>query len=184
MEVVVRAVQARRRQNLRAGDALVLEVVDRVADPLPVHAIPVIDFVQENRNQAGLPVVAMDDVRPLVGLQHELHGRFAEERKAHHIIVLAVETPASIKSLIGVRINEETLPAMNKAEPDAAGNRTAEPRNPELFPYFVKPPDFVIPHAVILGENDFDGIAADLQLAAETENDISQPSDLRDGGHF
>jgi hypothetical protein len=51
-----------RPQHVFAGQALMLEVVDGVADPLPVHAGVGVLLEQQHRHQPGLPVVAMDDI--------------------------------------------------------------------------------------------------------------------------
>ena len=41
-------------------------------------------------------------------------------------------------------------------------------------------PDLVVPHAVILGQNDLDGVPAYLKLATKTENHISEAANLGD----
>ena len=68
VEEILRPGEPGRPQHLRAGQSLVAEVVDGVADPLIRHRLPVL-LIQQDRNQAGLPVVAVDDVGALARVQ-------------------------------------------------------------------------------------------------------------------
>ena len=45
-------------------------------------------------------------------------------------------------------------------------------------------PDAVVPHAVVFRQDDFDAIAAKLELAAEPEHDVAKTADLYDRGAF
>jgi len=55
------------------------------------HAEIFVPFEKQHRDQGGLPIMAVDDVGMLVGLEHELQGRPAEKGKAFRIVPVAVE---------------------------------------------------------------------------------------------
>ena len=81
MKEVGVAVEPGGAQDVLPGDALVLKVVQGEANPRMRHAEVLVHLVEQHRHQAGLPVVAVDDVRVLVALEHELQRRPAEERE-------------------------------------------------------------------------------------------------------
>src|SRR6266581_2898540 len=137
------------------------EVVYGQADPLRVHASALVLLVQQHRNESGLPVVAMDDVRPLAGLEHELHGRLAEEREAGRVVLIAVVAAALEEAVGRVRLDEIALPAVHETEPHRAVHRPAVP-----------------------GKDDLHGVPADLQLATQPEHDLAQATSLRDRSTF
>ena len=178
VEVVLGPAQPGRPEDGLAGDALVLEVVDRIDHALPVHAEAGIDLVEKHRDEAGLPVVAVDDVRPLVALEQELHRRLAEEGKAQRIVLKAVEGTAEKEVVLTVRLDEVALAALHEAEPDRARHARTMPGHPQVLPNLVESPDFVIPHAVVLGQDDLDRMASNLEFAAEAENHVGKSPDL------
>ena len=83
-----------------------------------------------------------------------------------------------------LRFNEITAPPVNHAEEDGAANAVPHPRDPEIMVGDVESPDLVIPEAVVLRQNDFDIVAANLEFSAQTEDDIGEPSYLGDWGKF
>ena len=70
------------------------EVVHREADPLIAHPDRLIELVKQYGDEPRLPIVAVDDVRTLSGLQQELERRLAEEGKAVRIVMRAVDVAA------------------------------------------------------------------------------------------
>jgi hypothetical protein len=77
------------------------EVVDRVAYAQIGQPAACVNLIEQDRHQAGMPVVRVNHVRPLAGLEHELERRLAEEREA-----LGVVREAVVRSSV-----EELLPA-------------------------------------------------------------------------
>jgi hypothetical protein len=56
--------------------------------------------------------VAMDDVRTAVRAEHELQRRLREEGKARGVVVETVQLSAIEELVLGVRVDEETAPAV------------------------------------------------------------------------
>ena len=179
-EVAV-AVETGGAQDMLTGDALVLEVMQRVANPRVSHAHPLVHLVEQDRDQPRLPVVAMNDVGVFVALEHELQRRLAEERKALVVVALPVKRAAMEEVLVGVRLDEEALSPVHEAEIDAAVHRAAIPRHPEVLEAELQVEDLVVAQAVILGQDDLHRVAADLQFPAQAEHDVAQPADLGHG---
>ena len=184
IEVVSNVGQASRPQRIVAGQALMLEVMDGVAHPLPVHAGMSVLLEQQHRHQPGLPVVAMDNVRPPVVLEQEFQRRLAEKGEAADIILEAVEMTAIEEVVRGMRLNEKALAALDKAKPDRAVDSAVIPRHPQILHADLQAPNLVITHAVILGQDDMDFIATDFQFPAEAINHVRQPADFRHRGAF
>ena len=130
---ILRPVQARGAQHMLAGHALMLEVVQGEAHPRMPHAEVLIHLVKQHRHQRRLPVVAMDDIRVLVGLEHELQRRAAKKGESQHVVVLPVKTPAVEKIVLGMRFDEKALAPVHEAETDAAVDRAAVPRHPQIL---------------------------------------------------
>ncbi len=169
-------------QDVLPGDALVLEVVQRVAHPRMGHAHVLVHLVEQHRHQAGLPVVAVNDVRVLVALEHELQRGPAEEGEPLVVIHLPVEGAAVEEVVVGMRLDEEALAAVHEAEIDAAMHGVVVPRHPQVFERELQVEDLVIPQAVVLGQDDLHRVAANLQLPAQPEHDVAQPPHLGHGG--
>ena len=87
IEVASGIAQAGRPQHPLAGQPLVAEVMHREADALLAHPDRLVDLVQQDRDQRRLPVVAVDDLRTLARLEHELERRLAKEREPADVIV-------------------------------------------------------------------------------------------------
>ncbi len=120
----------------------------------------------------------VDHVGTLAGLQQELEGRLAEERESLGVVREPVVGAAVEITLRRARLDEVALAAMRKAEPDRARNRAAVPRYPQLVVDDVQVPDLVLAHAVVPGQDDLDGVATDLEFAAQAEYHVGQAADL------
>jgi len=169
------------------------EVVDGVADSLPVHSSVGVLLVEQHRHQPGLPVVAVDDIRAAIVLEQEFQRRLAEERKPADIVRKPVIMAAVEEIVRRMRLDEKTFAAVHEAEPDRTMNgvvvpRTMNgvvvPRHPKVLHGNLQAPDVVVAHAVILRQDNLHFIAADLQFPAQTEHHIPQPADLGDGRAF
>src|SRR5258708_10715719 len=150
MKEVLMPVEAGCAQDALAGKALMLEIMERVADARMGHANSLINFIKQYRHQSGLPVVAMDDVRVLVALEHELEGCAGKKRKALVIVAMAVKNPAIKEVLVRMRLDEEAFAAMNETEINAAIDGVIVPGNPKIFLGEPHIKDLVIPHAIVL----------------------------------
>ena len=80
-----------------------------------------------------MPIVAVNDVRMLVALQHELQRRPAEKREALVVIGMAVKYVTVKKILVRMRLDEKAFPTMHEPKINAAMNRVMIPGNPEVF---------------------------------------------------
>ena len=94
-----RAGEARLPQDVLTADTLVREIVDGIANTLIAHAEVLVDLIQQHRHGRGLPVVAVDYLGPLAGLEHELQGRLGQEREPGHIVRRAVQV-APVEELV------------------------------------------------------------------------------------
>ena len=99
------------------------DIVQRVADPRMGHPQLVVDLIKQHRYQAGLPIVAMDDVGMLVALEHELQGCAGEECKALRVVALAVEAAAIEEIICRIGLDEEALQVVD--DPEDLGRRAA-----------------------------------------------------------
>src|ERR1039457_964890 len=126
-------VETGRAQDMLTGDALMLEVMQRVAHPRMSHPRVLIHLIEQHWHQAGLPIMAVNDVWVLVALEHELQRRTAEEGEALVVIHLPVKGAAVEEVMVGMRLDEEALAAMHEAEIDTAMNGVLVPRHPEVL---------------------------------------------------
>ena len=180
VQEVVRLAQLRARQHLRAADALMGKVVDRVADPLVGQHLAVL-LIQQHRHQPGLPVMAVDDIRPLVGLEHELKGRLGKEAEPLGVVRVPIQQIPVEEVVRRVRLDEKALAAMHMAKPHRAADRPAMPGHPQIRIADLQIPDIAIAHAGILRQHDLHRVAPDLQLPAQPGHHITQPARLRRG---
>ena len=179
IEEMTRAGQARLPQDVLPADTLMGEVVDGIADTLTGHAEVPVDLVQQHRHGRRLPVVAVDHLGPLAGLPHELQGRLGQEREPGRIIRRAVQVAPAEELVRAVRVDEEALPAVHEPEPHRAVHGPAVPGHPQVLIGDREPEDLVVVHAVVFRQDDLDGVAAQLQLPAQPEDDLPQPARLR-----
>ena len=81
------------------------EIVNSQTDPLLLHPERLIELEQQDRNESGLPVVAVNDLRPLAGPEHELERRPAEERKPRDVPgACPIPPPAAPSASVAPRI--------------------------------------------------------------------------------
>jgi len=158
----------------------VLQVVERVTATNVLHASEAIELVEHHWHQRRLPVVGVEDVGPLAGLEEELERRLGEEGEPHVLVREAVVRAPLEEVIVGVRLNEEALAAVHEAKPDGAPDAVVEPRDPEVLVAHLQAPDVVVPHAVVLREDDLHRVPADLQLAAQAEDHVAEAPDLGD----
>ena len=92
--------QSGRRESRFARDPLMAEVVHGEAHALIPHPGPLVDLVQQHGDERRLPIVAMDDLRALAGLEHELERRLAEEREPFDVVPGAVQVPAVKEAVV------------------------------------------------------------------------------------
>ena len=143
-----------------------VQVMQRVTHPRVGHAQVLVHLIEQHRHQASLPVVAVNDVRVLVALEHELQRGPAEEREPQVVIHLPVEHATVEEVLFGMRIDEEALAAMNKAEIDTAMDRAVIPRHPQVFHRKLEVENLVIPQTIVLGQDDLHRVPPNLQFPA------------------
>jgi hypothetical protein len=182
VQEVLRPVQLGGPQHLRAGDALIAEVVHRVTDPLVRHRMPVL-LTQQHRDQAGVPVVAMDDIRALAGLQQELQRRLGKEREPCNVVVISVQQVPAEEVIRRVRLDEKALPAVHEPEPHGAVHRPAVPWHPQVMIDGLQAPDIALPHAGVHREDDLHRVPPDLQLTAQAEYHTPSPPAFATGAH-
>src|SRR5579883_2773494 len=86
-----------------------------------------------------------------------------------------------------MRVDEVAAPAVDESEPHGAMNGTAVPGHPQVLVGDGEPVDLVVAHAVVLRQNDVDGIVPPLELAAEAKDHFAEAAGLGDrgtlGGH-
>src|SRR5262249_60835447 len=111
IEEVTGAPQLRSPERLDSADALVAEVVDRVTDPLERQYLAVL-LVQQHGHQPGLPVVAVDDIWALAGLEQEFQRGLREQGEPLGIVVIPVQAGAPPEVLPCGRLGTRTLPPL------------------------------------------------------------------------
>src|SRR2546422_8346118 len=107
MKEMRRAIEASGAEHVLPGDALMLPIVQRVTDTRMGHPNVLVDFVEQHRRQARLPVVAMDDVWMFAALEHEFQRRAAKKGEALVIISMAVKYVAVKKILVRMRLDKK-----------------------------------------------------------------------------
>src|SRR5207253_792846 len=96
------------------------------------HPKVLIHFPKQHRRKRRLPVMAMNDLRMLARLEHELHRRAAKKRKPHHVVRLAVVNAAIEKFVRRMWLDEKTFPSMHETKPHRCVNHAAEPRHEQI----------------------------------------------------
>jgi hypothetical protein len=164
-----------------AGDALVSDVMESKADARVAHAEVLIDFVEEDGDESGLPIVAMDDVGVFIGLEHELEGGAGEEGEAFGVIGVAVEDAAVEEIAVEMGFDEEAAQAVHPAGEDIAMDPEVMEGDVEIGIGFVETVDAVVAHAVVFGEDDFDGMGAESEFFGEAVDDVGEAADFGGG---
>src|SRR6266487_1183172 len=122
--------------------------------------------------------MAMDHVGTLVALEHELQRGAAEEGEPLIVIGVAIEGATIKEILVGVRLDEETLAAVNEPEIHAAMNGVMIPRHPEVLEVRLQIENLIVAQAIVLRQDDLHGIAPDFQLAGQPEHHVAQAAHL------
>ena len=72
-----------------------------------------------------------------------------------------------------MRLDEETLSTMYEAEPNGSVDRTVIPGHPQILIHLGQTKDVVVPHVIVLGENDLNRISAELHFPGQTVNNVA-----------
>jgi hypothetical protein len=136
-------------QDLLAARALVAEVVDRVTHLLVAQGGRVL-LAQKHWDEGRLPVVAVDDVGPLVRLDHELQGGLGERAEPLDVVPVPVQPIAAEEALRRVWLDEVALSAVHEPEPDGARYVPAVPGHAQSLEADVKAPHVPVAHASVL----------------------------------
>jgi hypothetical protein len=171
-------------QDVFAMNALVAKIVKGEADARMAHAEMLIDFVKQDGDERGLPVVAMDDVGMLVGLEHEFERCAGEESETLDVIMIAIEDAAIEKVVVGMRIDEKAFQPFHEPEVNVAMNPLVMVRDPEIAVGFGEAPNAVVTHAIILGENDLDRVTTNAKFTGEALDNITEAANFRGGSAF
>src|SRR6266480_698512 len=102
-------VQSDSPQQLFTANSLMAHVMERETYPGMAHAQVLVHLVEQHRYQGRLPIVAMNDLRMFVGLEHELQGGAAKERETFAVIMVAVKDAAVEEIAIQVWLDKKTL---------------------------------------------------------------------------
>jgi hypothetical protein len=127
------------------------DVVQRVTHPGVCHPQTLIHFIEEHRDQGGLPVVAVDDVRMLVCLEQELQRRPTEKSESFSVIGLAVKDAAVEKIGRRTRIDEEALQAVHETEINITRHPMGN-KEPTGRCSICEPRDAIIAQAIVFGQ--------------------------------
>ena len=165
-------------QDERIGHALVADVVQGVAHPRMAHAHGLIHLVQEHGQQAGLPVMAVDDVGLATGLEHILQHRAGEKSEACRVVVMPIVGAAIEKVLRRHRLDEQTGDVVHPAAVDVAANPAFIVRHPEIGIALLQVLDAVVAHTVVHGKIDFHCQLARQQIPGQPVHHVGQPADL------
>jgi hypothetical protein len=79
----------------------------------------------------------------------------------------AIIIPAIEKILLRMGINKKAQPTVYPTAEDRTVNHTPIPGHPEIAIGLVQPPNVVVAHAVVLGQDDLNTIAAQFQLTTQ-----------------
>ena len=157
-----------------------LEIVNGKTDALILHPQRLIELEQQDRDERSLPVVAVNDLRPLTGLEHELQRRLAEECKPRNIVGRAIQVPTPEEVFIRMRLDEEALAAVDPAKPHRAMDRAVKPGHPQIVVGDRHSVDPVMAQTVVLGQDDLHRVASQLKLSTEPEYDVTDAPGMRD----
>src|SRR5689334_16907558 len=146
----MRRVQAYLAKNEIIGDTLMTDVVQCVAHAWVGHTQVFVHFKEQRRNESGLPVVAMDDIRVLVQFQHQFERGAIEEGESRRIVVMSIKDATVEEMLFGVRLDKEAFHPVNEPEVSVATNPPVVIRHPQVAVDVTKSEDPVIAHAVVL----------------------------------
>jgi hypothetical protein len=142
------------------GHTLMHDIVEGETYSGVGHAQVFVHVKKKHRHQPGLPVMAVDDIRVLVGLEHKLQRRPAKECETLRVVRMPIEDASIEEILMGMGFDEKAFQSMDKAKIDVTVKILIVVGDPKIAISFLQAPDVVVTHAVIFRQNDFDGIAS------------------------
>jgi len=77
MKEMLGPIKAGGLEQVTSADALMAEIVDRETDAGMPHAQVLIDFVKQHRYKGRLPIMTMNDLRPLARFERSAFGSSA-----------------------------------------------------------------------------------------------------------
>jgi hypothetical protein len=98
--------------------------------------------------------------------------------------MMAVEDAAIEKVVVGMRVDEKTFQPFHEPEVNVAVNPLVVVWDPKIAEGFGEAPDAVVTHAIILGEDDFDGVTTNAKFTGEALDNITEAADFRRGSAF
>jgi hypothetical protein len=93
-----------------------------VTDPGVGQAVMLVDAVEKDWNETGLPIMAMNNIGMLVGLEQEFKGGPGEKCEAFRIIAIAVKPISVEKMFVRVGLDKKALQSLCKAEVNVTMN--------------------------------------------------------------
>jgi len=120
----------------------------------------------------------------LAGLPEELQRRARKKGEPQDVVVEAVDAAAIEKIIRGMRLDEETLPSVCKAEIHGAMDGATVPGHPKIVVGFREAPDLVVAQRIVLRQDDLDVIAADFLFLGQPEDDVRKTTDFGDRCDF
>src|SRR6266516_4220167 len=154
-------------ENVISANPLMAEIVDRETNAGMPHAQVLINFVKQHRYQGRLPIMAMNDLRLLARLEHELEDGPAKKGESEQIIVVSVNGSAVEEVVPRMRLDEKAFAPVHEAEPDGGTDSAVVPRNPQVFVALGQARDLVVTHAVVLGQKNLHCVAAQFQRPSQ-----------------
>src|SRR5262249_45571885 len=95
--------------------------------------------------------------------------------------MMAVEDAPVEKVVVGMRVDEETFQPFHEPEVHVAMYPLVMVRDPKIAVGFGEAPDAVVTHAIILRQDDFDGVTTDAEFTGEPLDNIAEAADFRRG---
>ena len=177
-------VQAELMQDVFPDPALMPQVVQGVADPGPVQAQGLVGLVEEDRNEPGVPVMAVDDVRVAPGLVEKLQQGPGIRGEAVRVVRLAMNDPPVKKVLGRLGVDKPAVDVIHLAPVKVAGKPLIVKGHPEIGVGLLQPDDRLQPQAVVLGQDDLDPMPRPRQFPSQAVDEIPQAAGLGHGGAF
>src|SRR5213592_3090645 len=133
VEEMLGPIKAGGPENDLSANPLMAEIVHCETNAGMPHAQVLIDFVKQDRHKGRLPIVAMNNLRPLAGFEHELESGPAKKGESEQIIVVSVNGSAVEEVVARMRLDEKEFAPVHDAEPDRGGNPAVVPRDQQVF---------------------------------------------------
>jgi hypothetical protein len=178
MEIIVRPVKSRGAEDKFTSYALMSEVVKGIANPGMRHAEILIHIVKQHRNDPGLPVMTVDNVRVLAGLQHKFQGGPAEKDETLRVVVMTVVN-ASVKEVpVRMGLDEEAFPSVDEPEEDRTVDPVIVKGNLEVVVHPSETVDMIVAHTVVFRKDDLYAVPPQLKFVAEPVNYVCKTTNF------